>query len=250
MRRGIAVTWHALSFLVVAALYFFFVLPRWWELLGSWPHGVGTAARIITGLLLGLTALPVALTLAKTRKPEFGTPQLALTLRGWSIVGHVAAGALIVAAAIAEIWLDLDVYGRGLFAAYGAAAAIALLGAAAFYLAYAAELPPPPPKPLKPKRERGRKKAAAAEADEAQDGDASGDEQTADADASEAADASTEERADETEATDSDAADAADAADPAESAEPAAADESEEAAGPTGKRTRRGLRNRRPSKTP
>ncbi len=244
MRRGIAVTWHALSFLVVAALYFFFVLPRWWELLGSWPHGVGTAARIITGLLLGLTALPVALTLAKTRKPEFGTPQLALTLRGWSIVGHVAAGALIVAAAIAEIWLDLDVYGRGLFAAYGAAAAIALLGAAAFYLAYAAELPPPPPKPLKPKREHGRKKLAAAKADEAQAADTSADEQASDNDSSEAADESTEERADETEAADSDAAD------PAESAEPAAADESEEAAGPTGKRTRRGLRNRRPSKTP
>ncbi len=262
MRRGITMTWHAISFLVAAALYFVFVLPRWWELLGYWPHGVGTAARIGTGLLLGLTALPVGLTLAKTRRPEFGTPQLALTLRGCSIIGHVAAGALIVGAAIAEIWLDLDTYGRGLFAAYGAAAAIALLAAAAFYLAYAAELPPPPPKPLKPKRERGRgrKKAAAAEeaeepaqevaeeveaTEEVQETETASDDETpadtdAETEAEAAAEADTEAEA---------AADADTEADTEEPAEESTEDPEEEPAAPEGKRARRGLRNRRPSKT-
>ncbi|BBZ02319.1 hypothetical protein MCHIJ_17560 [Mycolicibacterium chitae] len=247
MRRGITVTWHALSFLVAAALYFVFVLPRWWELLGHWPHGVGTAARIATGLVLGLTALPVALTLAKTRRPEFGTPQLALTLRGWSIIGHVAAGALIVAAAIAEIWLDLDTYGRGLFAAYGAAAAIALLGAAAFYLAYAAELPPPPPKPLKPKRERGRKKAAAEEA--------ATEESAEEVPVGELSESAEEVEETETEGTPGDESPAeteteADTETPTEeSAEESTEEPEEEPAAPEGKRARRGLRNRRPSKT-
>lgn len=152
MRRGIAITWHLVSFLLAAVLYFVFVLPRWWELLGTWPHGLGTAMRIVTGLVFASAAVPVALTLRKTARPEFRTPQLALTLRLWSIIGQVAAGTLIVATAVAEIWLDLDSFGRGLFAIYGAAAALALLGATAFYLAYAAELPPPPPKPLKTTR--------------------------------------------------------------------------------------------------
>jgi hypothetical protein len=163
MRRGIAVIWQVVSFLIAAVLYFFFVLPRWPELMGDTPHALGTVVRIVTGVLIGLTALPVVLTLRKTRRPEFGTPQLALSLRVWSIVGHIAAGVLIVVTAIAEIWLDLDTYGRWLFAVYGAAAAVALLGAAAFYLAFAAELPPPPPKPLKPKKDkpqRGRKAVA------------------------------------------------------------------------------------------
>ncbi len=158
MRPGFAVTWHLLAFVVTAILYFIFVLPRWWELVGAWPHGVGTAARVATGVLLGLTAVPVVLTLLKSRKPEFGTPQLALTLRTWSIIGHVAAGALIVATAVVEIWLDLDTYGQWLFAGYGAAAALALLGATAFYLAFVAELPPPPPKPLKPLKPAKAKK--------------------------------------------------------------------------------------------
>jgi hypothetical protein len=152
MRRGIAVTWHLVSFLISAALYFFFVLPRWPELMGDTSHTLGTVLRIATGSLFGLSALPVVFTLIETRKPEFGTPQLALSLRLWSIVGHVTAGVLIAGTAIAEIWLDLDVYGGWLFAIYGGAAAIALLGATAFYLAFAAELPPPPPKPLKPRK--------------------------------------------------------------------------------------------------
>jgi hypothetical protein len=159
MRRWIAVLWHASFFVLAGALYFFFVLPRWFELTGAWPVGLGLAMRIVCGALIGLAALPVVFTLLKTRKPEFGTPQLALSLRFWSVVLHVLAGALIVGAAISEIWVSLDAAGQTLFGIYGAAAAIAILGALSFYLAYAAELPPPPPKPLRPKgqtRRRGR----------------------------------------------------------------------------------------------
>jgi hypothetical protein len=154
MRRGIALSWHALSFLLAAILYFVFVLPRWWELMGDVSHTVGTTLRIVTGVLVGLSALPVALNLVKARKPEFGTPQLALTLRVWSIVGHVLAGVLVVGTAITEIWVGLDSAGQWLFGVYGAAAAIAVLGAAAFHLAFVAETPPPPPKPLKPKKSK------------------------------------------------------------------------------------------------
>jgi hypothetical protein len=176
MRRGIAVTWHLVSFLISAALYFFFVLPRWPELMGDTSHTLGTVLRIATGSLFGLSALPVVFTLIETRKPEFGTPQLSLSLRLWSIVGHVTAGVLIAGTAIAEIWLDLDVYGGWLFAIYGGAAAIALLGATAFYLAFAAELPPPPPKPLKPRKatrdaDKVTEPAEAAAADDAPAGE-------------------------------------------------------------------------------
>ena len=160
MRRWIAVLWHASFFVIAGALYFFFVLPRWFELTGEWSAGLGLPMRILCGALIGLAALPVVLTLLKTRRPEFGTPRLALSLRFWSIVLHVLAGALIVGAAISEIWVSLDAAGPTLFALYGAAAAIAILGALSFYLAYAAELPPPPPKPLRPKsqtRRRGRR---------------------------------------------------------------------------------------------
>lgn len=178
MRRWIAVLWQASFVFIGAVLYFLFVLPRWNELTGDWSHGLGTAGRIVAGLLIGLAALPVTFTLLKTRKPEYGTPQLALTLRVWSVVLHVLAGVLIVGTAIAEIWLQLDSVGQWLFGIYGAAAAIALLGTFAFYLAFVAELPPPPPKPLKSKtrtRGRGRRKAADAEDkdddDTADDGD-------------------------------------------------------------------------------
>ena len=118
-------------------------------------------------MLVGLAALPVVFTLLRTRKPEYGTPRLALSLRVWSIALHVLAGVLIVGAAISEIWLSLDSAGQWLFGIYGAAAAIALLGALGFYLAFMAELPPPPPKPLKPKtRTRGRRRGKAAESDD------------------------------------------------------------------------------------
>ncbi|MGE2716096.1 hypothetical protein ACQI4L_18745 [Mycolicibacterium litorale] len=162
MRRSVAVIWHASFSVIAAALYFFFVLPRWFELTGSTSHTLGTVLRIVTAALIGLAALPVVFTLLRTRRPEFGTPQLALRLRVASIALHVLAAALILGAAISEIWLDLDSAGPWLFGIYGAAAAIALLGIFGFYLAFVAELPPPPPKPLKPKaqtRRRGRGKA-------------------------------------------------------------------------------------------
>jgi MFS family permease len=171
MGRTVAVVWHASFSIAAGVLYFFFVLPRWPELLGDTSHTLGTVLRIVTGALIGLAALPVVFTLLRTRRPEFGTPQLALTLRTSSIALHVLAGALIIGTAISEIWYSVDSAGQWLFGIYGAAAAIALLGIFAFYLAFVAELPPPPPKPLKPKKakqgRRGRRKAAEEAADEA-----------------------------------------------------------------------------------
>lgn len=170
MRRWIAILWHA-SFLILAGgLYFFFVLPRWYELTGEWNSTLGTAMRILCAVLIGLAALPVVFTWLRSRKPEYGTPQLALTLRVGAIALHVLAALLIAGAAVSEIWLSLDEVGQWLFGVYGAAAAIALLGALAFYLAYLAELPPPPPKPLKTKtkassRGRGRGKVAGSAAE-------------------------------------------------------------------------------------
>jgi hypothetical protein len=172
MRRWVAVLWHASFSCVAAALYFAFVLPRWWELMGVTSHTLGTVLRIVTGVLIGLAALPVVFTLLRTRRPEFRTPLLALRLRTASIVLHVLAGVLIVGAAVSEIWLSLNDAGQWLFGLYGAAAAIALLGIFAFYLADVAELPPPPPKPLKPKapkQRRGRRKKAAEDTDNAED---------------------------------------------------------------------------------
>lgn len=171
MRRGFAMSWHALSFVLAAALYFVFVLPRWWEMMGDVSHGLGTSMRIVTGAILGLTALPVVFTLIRTRRPEFGTPQLALSLRLWSIVAHVVAGILIIGTAIAEIWLNLDNTGQWLFGVYGGAASIAVLGAVAFYLAFVAEMPPPPPKPLKPKKVKPSSDTAAAESAAAEPAD-------------------------------------------------------------------------------
>jgi hypothetical protein len=164
MRRWIAILWHA-SFLILAGgLYFFFVLPRWYELTGEWNSTLGTAMRILCAVLIGLAALPVVFTWLRSRKPEYGTPQLALTLRVGAIALHVLAALLIAGAAVSEIWLSLDEVGQWLFGVYGAAAAIALLGALAFYLAYLAELPPPPPKPLKTKTSsRGRSRGKAVE---------------------------------------------------------------------------------------
>src|SRR6201996_5408806 len=154
MGRRAATFWHATSSVAAGVLYFFFVLPRWPELMGDTSHTLGTAARIVAGVLIALAALPVVFTLLQLRKPEFGTPALALTLRTWSVVAHVVAGVLIVGTAISEIWLNLDSVGQWLFGIYGAAAAVAVLGIFAFYLSFVAELPPPPPKPLKPKKEK------------------------------------------------------------------------------------------------
>lgn len=157
MRRWIAIAWHASFLVLAAALYFLFVLPRWFELTGAWPLSLGTPLRIVCGVLVGLAALPVAFTLIHTRKPEFGNPQLALSMRFWSIVLHVLAGVLIAGTAVAEIWVSLDTAGQWLFGIYGAAAAIAVLGALSFHLAWVAEQAPPPPKPLKPKKQSTRR---------------------------------------------------------------------------------------------
>jgi hypothetical protein len=157
MRRWVAVLWHASFSAVAAALYFAFVLPRWWELMGVTSHTLGTVMRIVAGALIGLAALPVVFTLLRTRRPELRTPLLALRLRTASIVLHVLAGVVIIGAAISEIWLSLDEAGQWLFGLYGAAAALALLGILAFYLADIAELPPPAPKPLKPKKPKQRR---------------------------------------------------------------------------------------------
>ncbi|WP_026256641.1 hypothetical protein [Mycobacterium sp. 155] len=166
MGRTAAVTWHASFSVIAAGLYFFFVLPRWPELMGETSPMLGLVLRITTGVLIALAALPVFFTLQRTRRPEYGTPQLALRLRTSAVVFHVLAGLLIVGAAVSEIWLSLDAAGQWLFGIYGAAASIALLGILGFYLAFLAELPPPPPKPLKTKQKRGSHKT---EADVAED---------------------------------------------------------------------------------
>lgn len=236
MRRGIASLWHASSLVLAGVLFFLFVLPRWFELTGQWPGTLGTALRIVCGVLVALTALPVVLTLARTRKPELGTPALALSLRVWSIVGHVAAGVLITGAAISEIWLDLDTAGQWLFGIYGAAAAIALLAAFAFYLAFVAELPPPPPKPLKVKADKQSRRGRGADTSTTTD-------EPADETTDEPSDELAEDTSEADEGPDSDESDSAESADTAD--EPEATEDAEtveETASDEGK-----LRNRRPS---
>ena len=214
MSRKVAVAWHASFSIVAGVLYFFFVLPRFPELRGTTTHTLGTVLRIVTGALIGLAALPVVFTLQRTRRPELGTPRLALGLRTSSIGLHVLAAALIIGTAISEIWLSLDSAGRWLFGVYGAAAAVALLGIFAFYLAYVAELPPPPPKPLKPKAEKKRRRGRR-EAAEASDADS---EQAADSDSDETI--ATSETADGDQAADSnETADGDQPHEPAESEE-------------------------------
>ncbi len=156
MSRTVAVIWHALFSIAAGVLYFLFVLPRWWELSGVTSHTLGTVLRIVAGALIGLAALPVVFTWLRTRRPEYGTPELALRLRLSSIALHVLGGVLIIGTAISEIWFTLDGAGRWLFGIYGAAAAISLLGIFSFYLAFIAELPPPPPRPLKKKEGKSR----------------------------------------------------------------------------------------------
>ncbi|OHU92352.1 hypothetical protein [Mycobacterium talmoniae] len=199
MGRTVAIVWQASFSVLAAVLYFLFVLPRWWELTGATSPTLGTVLRIVAAVLIALAALPVLFTLLRTRKPEFGTPQLALTLRTWSIVGHVLAGVLIAGTAISEIWLSLDNVGQWLFGIYGAAAAVGLLGIAAFYLSFVAELPPPPPKPLKPKepkqRRRGRKKGEPVE--ETADETAESAEETEEAEEAEVDEAAAEPEAEE-----------------------------------------------------
>jgi hypothetical protein len=244
MGRKVAVLWHASFWIAAGALYFFFAIPRWYELMGKIPHALGTAGRIGCGLLIGLAALPVVFTLLRTRKPEYGTPQLALSLRTWSIVLHVLAGVLIVGTAISEIWLSLDAAGQWLFAIYGAAAAIALLGIFSFYLSFVAELPPPPPKPLKPKeakrrvRRRKRRKAEEAEAEASETEEA----EPTKAESAEEAEAETVRTEETVEATDSSAEQSDSTAEESAGDELPSAEDTVAAEAPRG-----GLRNRRPS---
>jgi hypothetical protein len=168
MGRKAAIFWHAALSLLAGAAYYFAVLPRQFELMGEFSHGQGTAGRIGCGILVGLAALPVVLHLLQTRKPEFGTPALALNLRIVSIAAHLVAAVLIVGAAVAEIWLSLNAAGQWLFGVYGAAAAVGVLGILAFELSFVAELPPPPPKPLKPKKDKRRKRGKTPEGTDAE----------------------------------------------------------------------------------
>lgn len=232
MGRTVAVIWHASFSIAAGVLYFFFVLPRTPELVGDTSPTLGTVLRVVVGALIGLAALPVVFTLLRTRRPEFGTPQMALNLRTTSIALHVLSGVLIVGAAVAEIWISLDSAGQWLFGIYGAAAAVALLGVLAFYLAFVAELPPPPPKPLKVKNRKSRRGRS----------DAAEDTETADAETADAEVEETETADAETESVTPDAdADAdADAEEPVPTAEDDPASDTPESG--DGK-----LQNRRPT---
>jgi hypothetical protein len=239
MGRKVAIPWHASFSIAAGVLYFYFVLPRWPELMGDTTHSVGTTLRIVTGVLLALAALPVVFTLLRSRKPELGTPQLALSMRVCSIVAHVLAGVLIIGTTVSEIWLSLDAAGRWLFGIYGAAAAIGLLGIFAFYLSFVAELPPPPPKPIKPKKPKrrrlGRKKGGEADSEDAEE-------------------VSEAEEADETEEAEEPETEAAEVSETeeteteeTEAAEPEQAEEPVEATADDTEETRGGLQNRRPT---
>jgi hypothetical protein len=275
MGRRATIFWHAALSVAAGVLYFFFVLPRWPELMGDTSHGLGTAARIVGGVFIALAALPIVFTLLELRKPEFGTPALALTLRTAAVIAHVVAGVLIVGTAISEIWLSLDSVGQWLFGVYGAAAAIALLGIAAFYLSFVAEQPPAPPKPLKlkkdkkEKRQRRLRRKQDDDADEAADSEADSDEleaedaegptETADGETEEAGkteETAADEASPDVETTATEAESRAEEAAPAdESTEPADAEtapaetaETEPAESESESESESGiLRNRRPS---
>jgi hypothetical protein len=242
MSRTVAVIWHALFSIAAGVLYFMFVLPRWSELSGETSHTFGTVLRIVAGALIGLAALPVVFTWLRTRRPEYGTPQLALRLRLSSVVLHVLGGVLIIGAAISEIWLSLDEAGPWLFGVYGGAAAIALLGIFSFYLAFIAELSPPPPRPLKKKERKSRWRRKGKEAD-ATTGDESKEAEESD-ESKEAAETVVAENVD-LQKDDAPPELESDAID--ETAETAKTDEAGEDEIPAAELPRGGLLNRRPS---
>jgi hypothetical protein len=237
MGRMVATLWHATFSIAAGVLYFFFVLPRWPELMGDTSHTLGTVARIVAGVVVALASLPVVFSLLRARKPEYGTPQLALTLQTCSIVAHVLAGVLIVGTAISEIWLSLDNVGQWLFGVYGAAAAIAILGIFGFYLSFVAELPPPPPKPLKPKKEK-RQRRRKKDAEETTEETEAAEDDSAEGEADDETTETTEETAEPAEVT------AATEVEPTAQEAPALEDAEDTVAAeaPQG-----GLRNRRPT---
>jgi len=170
MQRRAAIATHLALALLGTILYLLFVLPRWWVLTGDIPTTLATVGRIAAGVPIALAAVPVALNLRQSLNTGASTPELALRLRAWSAVLQVLAGVLIILTALAETWVGLDTAGPWLFAVYGAAASIAVLGIAAFYLSDVAEKPPAAPKPPKaskpPKQKRERKKRRADKRDE------------------------------------------------------------------------------------
>ena len=207
-RRPARATHLGLS-IVGAALYIVFIIPRWWVLTGDFPATLGTVGRIAAGVPVAAAAVPVMLDLQRSLTAVPKPPELALRLRAWSAVLHVIAGILIVATAVAEIWLSLQVAGPWLFAVYGAAGAIAVLAIVAFVLSFTAEKPPAPPKPPKAKKEkparvkkqkRSRKRGSEEAEAEAESGDVDASEETAQTKAA-AEDVAAEDRTDATEAT-------------------------------------------------
>ena len=165
MGRRPATALHLALSLIGAVLYFVFVIPRWWVLLGAFPTTLATVGRIAAAVPIALAAIPVVLFLQQSLKPENKTPEIALRLRAWSGVLHVVAGVLIAVTAVVEIWLPLETAGPWLFAVYGAAGAIAVLAVLAFYLSFVAEKPAAakekrPAKPAKEKKPRGKRKRA------------------------------------------------------------------------------------------
>lgn len=161
MTRRAAIALHVTLILIGALLYFLFVIPRWWVLTGEIPNTLATTGRIAAGVPIALAAIPVVLTLQRSIEPGEHTPEFALRLRAWSALLLGIAGALILIAAIAEIWLGLGAAGPWLFAVYGAAGSTAILGVLAFYLSYVAARPPAAPKPPKaPPAENDKAKKA------------------------------------------------------------------------------------------
>lgn len=174
---------HLALFLLGVALYVVFVLPRWWVLTGDIPSTLATAGRIAAGIPIAAAAVPVWQILQAALRRKAPTPEIALRLRAWSAVLHVVAGALILLAAIVEIWLSLEAGGPWLFGVYGAAGSIAILAVLALYLSFVAEKPPAEPKGPKPakvkrvkaqkpkaeKKPRGKKRATAPAGDVAPD---------------------------------------------------------------------------------
>jgi len=155
MTRRAAIALHVTLILIGALLYFLFVIPRWWVLTGQIPGTLATTGRIAAGVPIALAAIPVVLTLQRAIEPGEHTAEIVLRLRAWSALLLGIAGAFILIAAIAEIWLGLGAAGPWLFAVYGAAGATAVLGVLAFYLSFVAEKPPAPPTPPKaPKQAR------------------------------------------------------------------------------------------------
>lgn len=157
MRTSAARTLHLALFVFGFILYVVFVLPRWWVLTGDIPRTLAIAGRIAAGVPIGLAALPVMQILQNGLRAKPRPPELALRLRAWSAVLHVVAGVLILVAAIAEIWLRLEVGAPWLFGVYGAAGAIAVLGLLALYLSFVAEKAPAAPRAKEPKAPKAAK---------------------------------------------------------------------------------------------